>query len=104
MARLSGMNDGSDCSSESSLSAAGQDEQPWLVNSSMTARGSTARGSAFADGSATKPTAVAIKLKSTRDVAISISRGHCAGSKYVAWPYHATHLAVSGPDSPLPVQ
>ena len=34
--------DGSRASSPSSLSAAGQDEQPWLVNSSMTARGSPA--------------------------------------------------------------
>ena len=32
--------EGSAANSPSSLSAAGQDEQPWLVNSSMTPRGS----------------------------------------------------------------
>jgi hypothetical protein len=34
--------EGSRDSSPSSLSAAGQDEQPWLVNNSITARGSVA--------------------------------------------------------------
>src|SRR5271154_460998 len=37
------MIDGSVVISPSSLSAAGQDEQPWLVKSSSTARGSAAR-------------------------------------------------------------
>ena len=33
-----------------SLSAAGQDEQPWLVKSSITARGSARAGCATKDG------------------------------------------------------
>jgi hypothetical protein len=40
MGTLIGTSDGSAASSPSSLSAAGHDEQPWLVNNSMTARGS----------------------------------------------------------------
>ena len=49
------MMDGSLANSPSSLSAAGQDEQPWLVNNSM-----TVRGSARAEPVPTNPRAITI--------------------------------------------
>ena len=47
---------GSRANSPSSLSAGGQDEQPWLVNSSTTTRGDFAADALRRDGQGGRPT------------------------------------------------
>src|SRR3569833_377862 len=54
MGMLSAMMDSSCASSPTSSSAGGQDEQPWLVKSSSTARGSALATSGAATSAATK--------------------------------------------------
>src|SRR5215218_8950891 len=73
MGRLIVINEGSLDNSPSSLSAAGQDEQPWLVNSSIIAREPARTG----DASEVEQAAITAKARQRRIMPISAPRVSC---------------------------